>query len=124
MKRLKFARGLFSLIICLPTSAMSATEENARYEFKIPVAMEKTADESGREWRDFFYLQIQGLKVGLQLLSFSIAMLVMRNGREERDRLVSQADLYQIANCQNHHLEPRRWVISLCHTKCLLMLIF
>lgn len=53
MKRLKFARGLFSLIICLPTSAMSATEENARYEFKIPVAMEKTVDESGREWMDF-----------------------------------------------------------------------
>ncbi|PTH80026.1 leucine-rich repeat domain-containing protein [Aeromonas veronii] len=53
MKRLKFAKGLFVLIICLPTSAMLATEKNERYEFNIPIAMEKTADESGREWKEF-----------------------------------------------------------------------
>lgn len=37
----------------LPMKAISETESNGRYEFNIPVAMEKTADESGKAWREF-----------------------------------------------------------------------
>jgi hypothetical protein len=50
----KYLAALLPLFLYLPTNAISATEKNERYEFNIPVQMEKTADESGREWRDFF----------------------------------------------------------------------
>ncbi|WP_429036412.1 hypothetical protein [Aeromonas media] len=51
---MKYLTACLPFLLCLPASAISATGGGARYEFKIPVSMEKTADESGREWRDFF----------------------------------------------------------------------
>lgn len=44
---------IIASFIFLPMKAISGVEPNGRYEFNIPVSMEKTADETGREWREF-----------------------------------------------------------------------